>query len=153
MKIKSKKPSKQRKALYNHKNHQKSSLLSTRIADFLRDEYGIKNLPLRVGDEVRVCKGEFKDFEGKVLEITKDLRVKVKECVFEKVDGTEFHPAIHISNLIITKFEKEGKKMDGWRSFMIQRKSGFAEWAEKELAPRKGKGKKQLERDPEVELK
>ena len=35
MKVASKKPGKQRKKLYNYKNHQRSKLLSTRVADFL----------------------------------------------------------------------------------------------------------------------
>jgi len=111
MKITSRKPGKQRKALFNYQNHQRSKLLSTRVADFLREEYGIKSLPLRVGDNVRIIRGEYKDFEGEVTEILKNQRAKVKEAVFEKTDGTQFHPAIHVSNLIITKFKDE-KKMD-----------------------------------------
>ena len=145
MKIQSKKPSKQRKTLFNYKNHQRSKLLTVRLADFLSDEYGIKRLPLRKGDSVKVCKGEYKDFEGEVLEITKELRVKVKEAVFEKVDGTQFHPTIHISNLVITKFTREGKRMDGWRASMIERKAGYFE--EEYLAPKKTK--KKLEEEEE----
>ena len=72
MKVKSKKPGKQRKALYKYKNHQRSKLLTCRLADFIQEEFGIKKIPLRVGDSVRVCSGEFRDFEGEVLEITKD---------------------------------------------------------------------------------
>jgi large subunit ribosomal protein L24 len=142
MKLKSKKPCKQRKALYNYKNHQRSKLLTCRLADFLREEFGIKRIPLRVGDSVRVTKGEFKDFEGEVLEITKDLRVKVKECVFDKADGTQFHPTIHVSNIIITKFRRIGRKMDGWRSAMIEKKEGFL-WEEELMAPKKGKKKEE----------
>ena len=110
MKVESKKPSKQRKALFNYKNHHRSKLLSARVADFVREEYGIKALPLRVGDDVRVVKGEFKDFEGEVIEITKNLRAKIKEVTFDKADGTEFHPTIHISKLMITKLSKEKKE-------------------------------------------
>ena len=138
MKIKSKQPRKQRKALYNYSNHQRSKLFTTRVADFVRDEYGIKRLPLRVGDQVRVCKGEFKDFEGEVLEITKDLRCKIKEAQFEKTDGTQYHPPIHISNLIITKFAKE-KKMDPWRARMIERKALFGFYEEELTGPKKQK--------------
>ncbi|MFX0136974.1 MAG: 50S ribosomal protein L24 [Candidatus Hodarchaeota archaeon] len=141
MKVKSKKPRKQRKALYNYENHQRSKLLSTRVADFLRDDYGIKRLPLRVGDQVRVCRGEFKDFEGEVIEITKNQRAKIKEAVFDKTDGTQWHPAIHISNLIITKFTKE-KKMDPWRANMIERKALYG-FYEEELGPPK-KEKKEV---------
>ncbi|MEJ2250659.1 MAG: 50S ribosomal protein L24 [Candidatus Lokiarchaeota archaeon] len=139
MKVKSKKPKKQRKALYNYKNHQRSKLLRTRLADFLQEDYGIKTLPLRIGDSVRITRGEFKDFEGEVTEITENLRAKIKEATFEKADGTEFNPAIHISNLIITKFKEEAKKMDPWRARMIERKSVFGfEWEEELEAPKKG---------------
>jgi large subunit ribosomal protein L24 len=86
MKVKSTQPRKQRKALFNYRNDQRSKLLSTRVADFLREEYGIKRLPLRVGDQVRVLRGEFKDFEGEITEIVKGQRVQVKECVFDKND-------------------------------------------------------------------
>ncbi len=138
MKAKSKQPKKQRKALFNYKNHQRSKLLSTRIADFLREEYGIRTLPLRVGDGVKIVKGEFKNFEGEVMEITKNQRTKIKEATFDKADGTQFHPAIHISNLVITKFAKE-KKMDPWRASMIDRKYIFGIREEELRAPKKQK--------------
>ena len=138
MKVKSRKPSKQRKALFNHKNHQRSKLLSTRVADFLRDEYGIKRLPLRVGDQVRITRGEYSDFEGEVIEITRNQRAKIKEAQFEKGDGTQFHPPIRISNLVITKFTKE-KKMDPWRANMIERKAIYGFYEEELKAPKKEK--------------
>ena len=143
MRVKSKKPGKQRKALYNYKNHQRSKLLSTKIADFLREQYGIKKLPLRVGDQVKVIRGEFKDFEGEVLEITNHQRAKIKECKFEKADGTDFNPAIHISKLVITKFTKE-KKMDPWRANMIERKSLYVFGEEELIAPKKLKEEEEI---------
>lgn len=143
MKIESKQPRKQRKALFNYKNHQKSKLLSTRVADFVRDEYGIKTLPLRVDDQVKVIKGEFKDFEGTVIEITKSQRAKIKEAKFEKADGTDFHPAIHISKLIITKIAKE-KKMDPWRAKMIERKAVFGFGPEELRGPKKQKEEEEI---------
>lgn len=138
MKVESKKPGKQRKALFNYKNNHRSKLLSTRVADFVREEYGIKALPLRVGDDVRVVKGEFKDFEGEVIEITKNLRAKIKEVTFDKADGTEFHPTIHISKLIITKLSKE-KKLDPWRAKIIDRKALYGFREEQLVAPKKEK--------------
>jgi len=137
MKVASKKPSKQRKALYNSKQHQRSKLNSARVADFLQEEYGVKRLPLRVGDQVKITRGEFKDFEGEVLEITTNQRAKIKEATFERTDGTQFYPAIHVSNLVITKFYKE-KKMDAYRAQMIERKSGYQIETEL-LAPKKEK--------------
>ncbi|MHA1670139.1 MAG: 50S ribosomal protein L24 [Promethearchaeota archaeon] len=139
MKVKSIQPRKQRKALYKYRNNQRSKLLSTRVADFLREEYGIKKLPLRVGDQVRVLSGEFKDFEGEIIKIVKNQRVQVKECVFDKNDGTQFHPSIHISKLIITKFSDE-RKMDPWRASIIERKALYGFGPEELRAPKKEKG-------------
>jgi len=139
MKVKSTQPRKQRKALYNYKIHQRSKLLSTRVADFLREEYGIKKLPLRVGDQVRVLSGEFKDFEGEIIAVMNKQRVQVKECVFDKNDGTQFHPSIHISKLIITKFSEE-RKMDPWRASIIERKALYGFGTEELKGPKKEKG-------------
>ena len=55
-----------------------------------------------------------------------------------RVDGTKFHPTIHVSNIVITKFKRIGKKMDGWRSAMIEKKEGYL-WEEELMAPKKGK--------------
>ena len=142
MKITSKKPKKQRKALFSAKNHQLSKLCSCRLADFLKSEYGVKALPIKVGDSCRITKGEYKDFEGSVIEVNRRKQsLKLKEAVFNKTDGTEFHPNIKICNCILTKFGKEGKKMDGWRAQMIERKAGFALFEEELTAPKKEKGK------------
>ncbi len=138
MKVKSKQPRKQRKSLYRFKNHQRSKLLTVRVADFVREEYGIKTLPLRVGDGVRITRGEFKDFEGEIIEITKNQRAKIKEATFDKTDGTQFHPAIHISKMVITKFQKE-KKMDPWRARIIERKEIFGFREEELTGPKKQK--------------
>ncbi len=141
MKVKSIQPRKQRKALFNYRSYQRSKLLSTRLADFLREEYGIKKLPLRVGDQVRVLGGEFKDFEGEVIEVMKNQRAQVKECVFDKNDGTQYHPSLHVSKLIITKFGDE-RKMDPWRARIIERKALYGFGTEELKAPKKEKGEK-----------
>ena len=67
-----------------------------------------------------------------------DLRCKIKEAQFEKADGTQFHPGIHVSNLVITKFSKE-KKMDPWRAKAIERKALYGFYEEKLTAPKKSK--------------
>lgn len=132
MKTKSKKPRKQHKALANYKPHQRSKLLSCRLADFLQEEYGIKRLPVRTGDSVRVVSGDFVDIEGEIMEIKKNLKLIIKECKLEKVDGTTYYIPIHVSKLIITKLKGEGKKMDPLRRQIIERKLGY-EFVEEEL--------------------
>jgi large subunit ribosomal protein L24 len=137
MKIESKQPKKQHKALENYKPHQMPKLLSVRLADFLQEEYGVKRLPVRVGDNVRVVKGDFTDIEGEIME-KKGLKLIIKECQLEKSDGTSYYVPIHVSKIVITKLKKEGKKMDPLRRQIIERKSGY-EFIEEEL---KAPGKK-----------
>jgi ribosomal protein uL24 len=95
-----------------------------------------------VGDEVRVVKGEFRDFEGEVIEIAKNLRAKIKEATFDKADGTQFHPSIHVSKLIITKLGKE-KKLDPWRASIIERKALYGFGEETLAAPKKQQNKEE----------
>lgn len=132
MKVASKKPKKQRKALFNYKNHQRSKLLSTRLADFLQDVYGVRRLPIRVGDNVRVVKGDFKDIEGECMEVRKDLKLIIKECKLDKTSGESYYVPIHHSKVIITKLKKEGKKMDNSRKSILERKTGY-EFIDEEL--------------------
>ena len=66
------------------------------------------------------------------------------------MDGTQFHPTIHVSNLVITKFKSEGKRMDAWRAFMIERKAGFLE--EGYYAPKKFKQKLEEMQKEEEEI-
>lgn len=139
MKIKSKQPRKQHKALAQYKLHQRSKLLSTRVADFLQEQYGIKRLPIRVGDSVRVVKGDFIEIEGKVEEIKKNLKLIIKECQLEKADGTTYYVPVHVSKVIITKLKEEGRKMDTLRRQIIERKSGFELFEEELKAPIKNK--------------
>jgi len=138
MKIKSKKPSKQHKALFNSKNHQRSKLLTCRLADFVQEEFGIKRIPIRTGDSVRITKGEFKDFEGEVIRLDRKKRLAyLKEVQFSKSDGTNYSVPLAISKLIITRFGGR-KKLDPWRSSMIERKAGYL-GEDYLVAPKKGK--------------
>ena len=75
--------------------------------------------------------------EGVVGDLQQEER-SLKEAQFEKGDGTQFHPPIHISNLVITKFTKE-KKMDPWRANMIERKAIYGFYEEELKAPKKEK--------------
>ena len=138
MKIKSKKPSKQRKALFNSMNHQRSKLLTCRLANFVQEEFGIKRLPLRVGDSVRITKGEFKDFEGEIIRIDREERVAyLKEVQFSKSDGTNYSVPLAVSKLIITRFGGR-KKLDPWRASIIERKASYL-GEDYLVAPKKGK--------------
>lgn len=141
MRVISKKPGKQRKARANLKPHQRSKLLVAPVAEAIQAEWGIKRLPIRKDDIVRVVGGSFSEIEGKVLEIRfkkgKPL-VIVEEVQDEKKDGSRYYLPLSPSKLVITKFG--GKKLDPWRQKIMERKEKhwLDELAEEELVKKKG---------------
>ena len=139
VRVKSKKPSKQRNALRKVKNHQVSKLFTVPLDESLQTEWGIKRLPVRKDDSVRIIAGEFVGIEGKVLEIHKKVRkVTIEEATLQKRDGSNYFVPIPVSKIILTKFGE--KKMDTWREKMIDRKEKL-EMVEPK-SPKKVKGGK-----------
>lgn len=138
MKVKSKKPRKQRLALQKLKQHQLSKVFMVRLDEPLQEEWGIKRLPLRKDDEVRVIKNEMTDVEGKVLSLNRRSRtIQIEECTLEKKSGATYYLPISPSNVILTKLG--GKKMDPWRQKMIDRKQKLEiEVDTKKTAEKKG---------------
>ena len=122
-KLKSKKPRNQRNAVRDVKNHERSKLFSVALDAALQEEWGIKRLPLRKDDYVRVASGEFDGIEGKVLSLNKKTRkVTIEECTLQKKDGSNYYVPISVSKLIITKFASKKNKLDPSREAMIDRK-------------------------------
>ncbi len=144
MRITSKKPGKQRRALHKVKNHQVSKLFTIPLDEALQAQYGVKRMPLRIGDSVRIESGEFEGIEGSILSLDKKKRrVTIEEATLEKRDGSNYYVPIAVSKLILTKFEnkKAKKKVDPWREDrMMGRKEKLEEILP--MAPKKEKGGK-----------
>lgn len=99
----SKKPSKQRKALYQAPLHKRQKLVSAHLAKALRKEMHRRSLPLRKGDEVLIMRGKFRGKTGKISNIDlKKLKVYIEGIKRKKVSGEETSFPIHPSNLLIT---------------------------------------------------
>lgn len=100
--IKSKKPSKQRKFLYQAPLHIRHKFLSAHLSKELRKQWNRRSLSLRKGDEVKVMKGKFKGTKGKISKINfKKLKVYIENVKRRKVSGEEVHVPVHPSNLLI----------------------------------------------------
>ncbi|RDD53568.1 MAG: 50S ribosomal protein L24 [Candidatus Korarchaeota archaeon NZ13-K] len=98
------KPSKQRKYLYNAPLHHRAKIMSAPLSEELRSKYGIRSLPVRRGDRVRVVRGDFRGSEGEVISVDrKRYRIAIKGIVRKKADGTEVPVPIHPSKVVITK--------------------------------------------------
>ncbi|MEM2561334.1 MAG: 50S ribosomal protein L24 [Candidatus Bathyarchaeia archaeon] len=117
--IQSSKPSKQRKRLFQAPDHIRYKHLSAPLSPELRKEHGIQSLPVRSGDTVRVMRGDYKGFEGKVLRVDrKEYRIYIEGLTREKVDGTTVLVPIHPSKVMITKLNLDDK----WRKNILERK-------------------------------
>ena len=84
----------------------------------LREKYRKRSLRPRVGDSVRIVRGEFKDIEGKVTKVDpKAGLVNVDGVTREKLKGGNAPVPIPSSNLVITSLvlsdKLRKKKMEG----------------------------------------
>ena len=115
------KPSKQRAYLRNIPNHRRHKLLTARLSKELQQQLGIKRLPIRKGDTVKVMRGD-KDiinYEGKVVAVDRKRgRVAIEGLTRKKADGTPVYRWVHASKVMITKLDLS----DPRRKEIIERK-------------------------------
>ncbi|MCS7102975.1 MAG: 50S ribosomal protein L24 [Candidatus Korarchaeum sp.] len=120
----SSKPSKQRKYLYNAPLHHRVKIMSAPLSEELRSKYGIRSLPVRKGDRVKVVRGDYKGTEGEVIAVDrKRYRIAIKGVVRKRADGTEVPFPINPSKVVITKLHLK----DNARKSILERKGVKAE--------------------------
>lgn len=113
------KPSKQRKALFQAPDHRRHRMFAAPLSSNLKGTHGIKTLPVRSGDTVRIMRGDHKDFEGKITRVdTGKYRIYVEGLTREKVDGTTIFVPVHPSKVMITNLNLDDK----WRKEILARK-------------------------------
>ncbi len=113
------KPSKQRKAVFQASDHRRHKLFAAHISPSLKSVHGVRSLPVRSGDTVRVLRGDHAGFEGKITRIdTSKYRIFVEGLTREKVDGTTIFLPIHPSKVMITTLNLDDK----WRKAILERK-------------------------------
>lgn len=135
---KSHKPSKQRKALFNAPLHIRHKFMSAPLSPDLREKYGIRNLPVRKGDSVRVMRGKWAGHEGKVVRVDlKRIRIFVEGVQFKKPDGTPVYYPIHPSKVMIIKLDLS----DPMRRRAIERKQKAKKEVITEVRESEGKEK------------
>lgn len=114
-----KKPTKQRKMLFQAPDHIRHKHFAAPLSPELRASRGVRAIPVRSGDAVRIMRGDHKGFEGKVTRIDrKKYRIYVEGLTREKVDGTTILVPIHPSKVMITNLNLEDK----WRKQVLERK-------------------------------
>ena len=113
------KPSKQRKMLFQLPDHRRVKVFSARLTPELQTSHGVKTVPVRSGDTVRIVRGEHRGFEGKITRVDRmNYRVFVEGLTREKVDGTTIFVSIHPSKVVVTRLNLDDK----WRKKVLEEK-------------------------------
>jgi len=112
--------------------------MSAHLSQDLRESYGVRSLPIRSGDTVRILRGDYKDYEGRVTRVDRNkYRVYVDGVAREKADGTTTLVPIHHSKIEIIRLNLE----DDWRKRILERKGSPKEEKPPKRMNEKGKEK------------
>jgi large subunit ribosomal protein L24 len=87
---------------------------STALSEELREKHKRRAVRLRVGDSVKIVKGEFKGIEGKVTKVNAQRgTVTVEGVTREKIAGGTAQVPVRASNLVIANLNVEDKLRKG----------------------------------------
>ena len=136
--MKSTKPTKQRKMLYQASINERYRRFSAPLSSKLKESHGTSSVPVRKGDTVMIMRGDRKSTEGKVTQIDrKRYRIFVEGVNREKVDGTNIPVPVHPSKVMITRLNLDDK----WRKRILERKGVIEEPEVAEEKPKKEEAK------------
>lgn len=125
-------PGKQRARLFNAPAHIRHKFMSAHLAPDLVKSQGVKSLPVRKGDTVRVVRGDHEGFEGKISTVDrKNYRIFLEGLTREKVDGTVIFVSVHPSKVLVKNLNLDDK----WRKATLARKKPLPGKEEAEEKP------------------
>nr|AJS13247.1 large subunit ribosomal protein L24 [uncultured archaeon] len=142
---KTKNPRKQRKMLFNAPAHMRHKLMASPLSPELLAQRGVKALPVRKGDTVRIMRGDHKGFDGKVSRVDlKHYRVFLEGLTREKVDGTTVFVGLHPSKIMIRTLNLDDKV----RKAVLERRKPIIK---KDAKPKKTATRRVTKAKPEEE--
>lgn len=104
-------PRKQRKFSYNAPSHIRSKSIASHLTPELREKHKTRSMRVRVGDKVKVIRGQFRGETSKVERIdTSRAKVFLTKIETIKKDGTKVLTPLNASNLIITELNMDDKR-------------------------------------------
>ena len=110
MGTRSSQPRKQRLAYYTAPLHIRHKFFNAKLAPELAKELGVKRLPVRKDDVVRILRGDWAGHEGKVIDVDlRRVRIHVEGVTVKRADGTPVPYPIHPSKVVIIKLGKADK--------------------------------------------
>ncbi|UCF12851.1 MAG: 50S ribosomal protein L24 [Thermoplasmatales archaeon] len=143
--MKSIKPGKQRKRLYNAPLHKKRKWVAAHLTENLLLKYDHRSASVVKGDTVKVMRGSFKGHEDKVASVNiRKQVVEIEGITTVKADGTKIAKPMHASNLLITKLNLTDK----WRRKKLEK--GLSETTKKEIEKEAEEQIKELEEEKKM---
>ena len=107
-----------RKEHFGATSVERRTRMCTALNADLKMKWKVNAVPIRSEDEVKVTRGKFVGYEGKVTGVyRKKYTVHVEKCTRDKANGQTIPVGINASNLVITAL-----KMDKCRRSLLQRK-------------------------------
>ncbi len=104
-------PRKARKAWANTPLHLRRKQIAGHLSEELLLKYNRRSLPVIVGDEVKILRGDKKGETGTVIDIdTKNRRVVIEGITHKKADGTDVALPVDPSNLLVVKLNLEDQR-------------------------------------------
>lgn len=108
---KSTQPRKQRKYRYNAPFHTVTSFLSVNLSKDLRKKHGMRSIPLRKGDKVKIARGTHKGKTGTIEKVSRKLsKAFIAGIEQTRIDGNKHLIPFEPSNLLITDLDLKDKK-------------------------------------------
>lgn len=108
---KSRQPRKQRKYRYLAPFHVLTKFLSATLNKDLRKKHGMRSIPLRNGDKVKVLRGQHKGKTGSITQVNrKKSKVFIGGIERTKTDGNKSFIPLDPSNLMITDLNLQDKR-------------------------------------------
>lgn len=102
----SSKPSKQRKLRALLAVKSPSKLMAAHLSKQLREKYGRRSVPVRVGDTVKVLRGEYRGITAKVIRVDRRRQfVYLENVTRKKADGTNVNVPVHVSNVMLVSLD------------------------------------------------
>ena len=109
---------KSRKAHFQAPSSERRVIMSAPLSSELRKKYGVRSMPVRKDDEVKVVRGTFKGRDGKVTQVyRKKWVIYVERITRDKANQQSVQVGIHPSKCVITKL-----KIDKDRKAILDRK-------------------------------
>ncbi len=103
--------------MYTAPLHKRSKYASAMLSESLRIKYKRRSLRVRVGDIVKIMRGEYKGVEGKVKKVHTDTaRLEIEGVNRERLRGGNVPVLIHASKVMITSLDLS----DEWRKNKLE---------------------------------